>query len=174
MNNIRYSKILIVISALACLVLLGCKAFSALDSTPTDTPIPPPTDTPIPPATDTPIPPATDTAVPTEAPTIPPTATEIPEDTPTQGPPPTVPTKTPSMSHVTFVNNLNAGLTVNLKDPRTGTRVRSVSIFARSNATFDILAGEYNYSVIASGYVPQDGSITFPPGDFTWTWGKAR
>jgi hypothetical protein len=169
MKPMHHSKILKTTLLLACLVLLACKTIGLLAPTPTDTPIPTSTDTPALTATSA----ATEPPVPTDIPTLISTATEIPTHTPTQGPPPTVPTQTSAMSHVTFVNNLSANLTVDLKDLASGTRVRRITIYPKSNATFDILAGEYKYTITASGYVPKSGTINFPPGDFTWTWVKA-
>jgi hypothetical protein len=127
-------------------------------SAPTLTPTPLPTDAP----TVTPVPSATQ--IPTDTPTSHPTMTKIPTATRVLA------TATTSMSQVKIVNNLNA----NVKMTLTGPTNKSFTINAHSTFEFEVLPGDYSYTFAAVNFVPQTGWITFPPGKFTWTWGKSR
>ena len=151
---------------LACLVLLSCQFTQVLveqpspTPPPTDTPLPPPTDTPtLPPTstlTATPLPPPTETATAIPSPTVPPPPTEIP------------PTDTPSLSLVTVKNNLGKTLTITLAGPSS----KKFSVNARSSFSFEIPPGVYTFRAEAQGFLPETGTQEFPPGPFTWTWGK--
>jgi hypothetical protein len=152
---------------LTCLVLLSCK-FANQTIIQIATATPPPT------ATSSPQPANTLTLSPT------PTNTPFPTDTPTPVPPPTkppipskalpVPTNTPGLSIVTVVNNLNVPIQLSLNGPAS----KSFTVRAKSSFTIEIPPGEYSYYCKATNFYPTDGKITFPPGPFTWTWGKAK
>jgi hypothetical protein len=159
----------LVFIGLVCLTLVSCKLGSFVlqqvtpTAPPTNTPLPtpvPPTETPTlpPPPTNTPLPP------PTEAPT----AIPLPTDTPL--PTPVPPTDTPSLSLVTVVNNL--GQTINISI--TGPAQKTFSVRAHSEYTFETPPGQYTYRFEAQNFYPDTGYITFEPGPFTWTFGKAR
>jgi hypothetical protein len=148
---------------LACLTLLSCQLTQAVLAEPTPTPLP----TQPPPPTEAP----TQPPPPTEAPTLPP-PTEAPTviPSPTLPPPPTEvpPTDTPSISEVTVVNNLSRALTISLAAPAN----KTFTVKAHSSYTFEVPPGTYTYKAEAVGFYPETGTQTFPPGPFTWTWGK--
>ena len=159
--------IIAIVPALGCGLMQGIIATATPTSTNTPSPTTTYTSTPTTTHTHTPEPTATNTA------TLAPTDTKIPTPTvpailPTVSPTKDLSTPKPEMSHVKFVNNLTTHLHISLNGPT----VRSLSIAASAEHTFDIVSGEYRYEVTASGYLPAEGTITFPPGDFTWTWGK--
>ena len=150
---------------LVSLVLLSCQLTqAALESAsptppPTNTPVPPPTEAPTQPPlpTDTPLPPPTEAPTAIPSPTVPPPPTEIPA------------TDTPAISQVTVVNNLGRTLQISIASPGN----KTFSIRSHSEYSFEIAPGTYTYRAEAQGFVPETGTITFPPGPFTWTWGKA-
>jgi hypothetical protein len=155
------------ITLITVLILTACApaqapATATLPPTvaPTNTPLPSPT------PTDTPIPTATATPLPT--PTEVPTATPLPTDTPL--PTAVPPTRTPALSKVTLVNNLAKNLKFTLSGPAN----KSFQVRAHSEYYFEIPPGTYTFKAEAQGFYPTSGSQTFPPGPFTWTWGKAR
>ena len=149
---------------LACLVLLSCQLTqTVLESPsptppPTNTPLPPPTEAPTqpPPPTETPLPPPTETATTIPSPTVPPPPTEIP------------PTDTPALSQVTVKNNLGRTLDISIASPGN----KTFSVRSHAEYSFEIAPGTYTYRAEAQGFYPETGTITFPPGPFTWTWGK--
>lgn len=153
----------------ASLILSACSLFfpesddKPVESTPTEVEAPtePPTDTPVP--TDTPLPtetpvPPTDTPIP--SPTIPP-ATNTPTEIP--------PTATLAVSHVKIINRIAKNVRLTLIGPEQ----KSFQVKANSTYEFDIEPGQYEYQFEAQNFVSQNGIVVFPPGDFTWTWGKA-
>lgn len=150
---------------LTCLVLLSCQ-FAEQNIFPTATP--PPTATPLPTSTATPtIPPTpTNTSLPTDTPVpaVPPTIPPVP----TNAPP--IPTDTPGLSIVTVINNLNVPIQLSLN----GAVQKSFSVRAKSSVTIEVPPGVYTYYFKATNFMPTDGKVTFPPGPFTWTWGKAK
>jgi hypothetical protein len=157
------------LTGLTCLVLLSCQVSQLIPGlasptpTPTDTPQPSPTDVP----TDTPIP----TNTPTDTPTPPPTATATPIPSPTVPPSPTeIPaTHTPALSKVTVVSNLNQLINISLSGPEN----LSFQVQAHSKYEFETTPGRYAYRLQAKNFYDATGYVEFPPGPFTWTWGKA-
>lgn len=151
---------------LSCLVLLSCQLTQSVleaatpTTPPTNTPLPTPTETPTPPPTptETPVPTATDTPTPIPSPTAPPSPTKVP------------PTRTPSVSKVTVVNNLNQMINISLS----GQTYKAFSVRAHSTYNFEIPPGRYAYTFEAHNFYPQTGYIEFPPGPYTWNWGKAK
>lgn len=152
---------------LACLALLSCQLSQTVvepaspTPPPTNTPLPPPTETPTQPPptpTDTPLPPPTETATTVPSPTVPPPPTQVP------------PTDTPSLSLVTVVNNLNTTINISLSGPAN----KTFSVRAHSSYDFETPPGTYLYKLEAHNFYPQTGNVTFNPGPFTWTWGKAK
>lgn len=147
---------------LVSLTLLSCQLTQAILEEPTPTPPPTqppsPTEAPTqpPPPTETPLPPPTEAPTAIPSPTLPPPPTAVP------------PTDTPGMSQVTVVNNLGMPLTISLAKPAN----KTFTVNARSTYTFEIPPGTYTYRAEAKGFYPETGLQTFPPGPFTWTWGK--
>jgi hypothetical protein len=134
-------------------------------------PTPPPTNTPLPTATEaptqTPLPP-TPTNTPLPTPTEVPTATPLPTDTPL---PTAVPaTDTPTLSLVTVVNNLTKTINITISGPAN----KSFQVRAHSEYYFETPPGTYMFKFEAQDFYPQTGSVTFNPGPFTWTFGKAK
>ncbi|MBN1148407.1 MAG: PEGA domain-containing protein [Anaerolineales bacterium] len=118
---------------------------------PTATPVP--TDTPAP--SDTPAPTDTQAPPPTQPPAAPPTQT---------------PTEEPELAYVEVTNRLGAQLTVKLRGPE----LRTFMIAGLSKMTLEILPGEYSYTLSAKGYNDLTGTVTFTPGENTWSIGKAN
>jgi hypothetical protein len=83
---------------------------------------------------------------------------------------PPVPTETPGTSIVTVINNLNVPIQLSLNGPIT----KSFTVRAKSSVTIEIPPGKYSYYFKATNFEPSDGTIIFPPGPFTWRWGKAK
>jgi hypothetical protein len=67
-------------------------------------------------------------------------------------------------------NNLGQKLEISLAGPTN----RTFSVRARSTFSIEIQPGVYTYRVEAQGFFPETGTQEFPPGPFTWTWGKAN
>jgi hypothetical protein len=152
---------------MVCLALLACKLANAspnLLQPATETPLP--TDTAIPTLEPTP------TAVPTETQAPLPTATYTPFPSPTTQPKDTkIPASaTPGVTTLKVVNNLNQSLKLTLIGPIT----KGFQVNPHSSFTVEIEPGEYSYQMSATNFNPQSGKMTFPPGPFTWTWGKAK
>jgi hypothetical protein len=89
---------------------------------------------------------------------VPPPPTEIPAS------------PTPALSLVTVVNNLSATINISLSGPAN----KTFSVRSNSTYYFETPPGEYTYKLEALNFYPQTGTVTFTPGEFTWTWGKAR
>ncbi len=112
----------------------------------------------------------------------PPTDTPIPSNTPTRLSPPTLPptarpvatriqaTKKPELSNVTIVNNLNAVIYLTLNGPI----IKSFSVQAHSSYTFQAPAGGYSYTFKANNFYPDTGWMNVTPGEYTFTFGKAK
>ena len=113
--------------------------------------------------TDIPVPTDTLAAVPTD--TLAPIPTETPAPDPTQ-----TPNEEPELAYVEVTNNLGVQLTVKLRGPE----LRTFMIAGQSQMTLELTPGEYSYTLSAKGYNDETGTITFIPGDNTWTIGKAN
>ena len=152
----------------ASLILSACSLFfpepndKPVESSPTQAEAPNetaadiPTDTPL--STYTPVPP-TETPIP--SPTVPPAP-----NTPTIIPP----TATLGVCHVILVNNIAKNIRITLM----GKQPRSFQVQANSTFEFDIEPGLYEYKFEAQNFNTTHGTVEFPPGGFTWTWGKAK
>jgi len=80
------------------------------------------------------------------------------------------PTPASTMTNLTIVNNISVPITIKLR----GSTPKTITISASSEVTFDIESGDYEYSFSAMGFNPNNGTHYFPPGEYTWTWGKAK
>jgi hypothetical protein len=112
----------------------------------------------------------TDTATPTLSPS--PTPSSTPKPTSTKRPTATKirATNTPRLSNVTIVNNMNVVINLTLNGPV----IKAFSVQAHSSISFEIPPGIYTYTFKATNFYPDKGKVTIPPGEFTWTWGKAK
>ena len=90
----------------------------------------------------------------------------------TAAPEPTIipPTVAEDKCHLIFVNNIAQTAYVSLIGPEP----RTFQVQAHSTFELDIESGEYEYNIEWNNYNPAHGIRELPPGDFTWTWGKAK
>jgi hypothetical protein len=118
----------------------------------------------------------TNTAIPPEPPTMQPSPTPQPSATlqPSYTERPFVTeiqaTDTPGLSNVTVKNNMNVVINLTLNGPI----IKTFSVQPHSSFSFQAPPGNYTYAFKASNFIPQEGYLTIPPGEFTWTLGKAK
>jgi len=112
----------------------------------------------------------TETAIPTETSTPQPSAT--PRPSPTRRPTSTRirATNTPGLTNVTVKNNMNVLINLILIGPIQ----KSFSVQAHSSYSFEAPPGLYTFKFKATNFYPQEGYVLITPGEFTWTWGKAK
>lgn len=117
-------------------------------------------------------PPPTEPALPPTAPpqANPPPSQPTPESPQETLPPQQPPSPQPSEATVEIVNNLSRQLTVLFKGPET----RSFIIFPSSKMEVELLPGEYEFTLTAPGFDTSTGTVTFDPGENTWTIGRAN
>jgi hypothetical protein len=112
----------------------------------------------------------TKTATPTVTPTPQPSST--PKPSPTKRPTSTKvkATNTPGLTKVTVKNNMNVLINLILIGPIQ----KSFSVQSHSSFSFEAPPGMYTFKFKATNFYPQEGNLFIPPGEFTWTWGKAK
>ncbi len=125
---------------------------------------PPPTNTPEPTATFTPAPTFTPLPIPTFTPLPPPT--QPPAPTPVSNPAQPTPSleNTSGKAQVKITNSLGVSIKVTLIGPEQ----RSFTIRGQGSMQVELEAGTYNFTILAQGYYPLNGTRTFQLGDNTW------
>jgi len=81
-----------------------------------------------------------------------------------------LPTVADEKCHLIFVNNIAQIAYVTLNGPEP----RSFQVQAHSKFELDIEPGEYEYNIEWKNFYPAHGVEELPPGEYTWTWGKAK
>jgi type IV secretory pathway VirB10-like protein len=108
---------------------------------------------------------------PTSAPSATPVPTNQPTDVPAETPPPLEqPSPQPSIATVEIINGISRQLTVIFKGPET----RSFIIRPNAKMEVELLPGEYKFTLSAPGFDSSTGTVTFEPGENTWTIGKTE